>query len=152
MGRINRNQPLNTLLALDYLTAVCPKPTIIISSRINSMKPQSKESLIRIFNFGGILGLVVSLIHLYGGLTDEFTSVIVGDIAINMIFSQFSFLSAWFVKQEKQAVIYLVIIWMLTGIVYGFAIGRGVNFIIIIACGFFLWQLFSLRKQGKLSH
>ena len=96
------------------------------------MKTLSKSSLFQIFAIGGIVGIVAGLVHLYSGLTSEFTTIIIGDMAINMLFGVLSLIAAWLLRQGKTAVIYIVIIWIAAGVFYAFAVGRGLNFLLLL--------------------
>ncbi|WP_420644578.1 hypothetical protein [Candidatus Leptofilum sp.] len=115
------------------------------------MKTMSIASLSRYLIIGGILGIVAGLIHLFSGLTTEFTSIIVGDMIFNTLLGLLSLLAAWLLKNGKQTVLLVIAVEMFGAIVYAFAIGRGVNYFAIIIGAFLLWQLYSLKNQGELA-
>ena len=110
----------------------------------------TKASLSRIFFIGGLLSIFFGFIHLTSGLSSEFTSVIIGDTVINTLNGLLWLVAVWLLAQGKQEVIWVVIVGLLASIVYAFAIGRGANIVSIVVGAFFLWQLYTLKKQGEL--
>ncbi|MFZ0544551.1 MAG: hypothetical protein WAM60_03900 [Candidatus Promineifilaceae bacterium] len=120
-------------------------------SETTNTSSKSKKTLVQVFTLGGILGIVAGLIHLTSGLRSEFTNIIVGDMAINMLFGLLSFLAAWLLKRGNKAVFIVVIAEIIAGVGFAFAVGRGLNFVILIAGAYFLWQLYGLWKQGELA-
>ena len=115
------------------------------------MKTLSRVSLSQYLMIGGIVGIVSGLIHLFSGLTTEFTPIIIGDMIINTLLGLLSLLSAWLLKNRKQTVLLVIAVEMLGAILYGFAMGRGVNYFAIIIGAFLLWQLYALKNQGELA-
>jgi hypothetical protein len=59
--------------------------------------------------------------------------------------------AAWFLSQGKQTAIIVVVLSIIASIIYAPAVGRGVNFVAIIAGAYFLWQLYGLKRQGELT-
>ena len=110
----------------------------------------TKSNIVQIFTLGGVFGLISALIHLYSGLTNEFTSIVIGDIAINTLSGLILFTAAWLLKQGNEGVIYVVIAWIVLGIGYAIVVDRGLNFIFIIAGAYIFLQLNRLKSQGGL--
>ncbi|WP_420631629.1 hypothetical protein [Candidatus Leptofilum sp.] len=115
------------------------------------MRILSRASLSQYLMIGGIFGIVAGLIHLFSGLTSEFTPIIIGDMVFNTLLGLLSLLAAWLLKNGKQIVLLVIAVEMIGAIVYAFAMGRGVNYFAIVIGAFLLWQLYALKNQGELT-
>jgi hypothetical protein len=114
-------------------------------------KSKSFKSYVTILTVMGVLGVLAGLINLLGAMSSGFSSVHLADVIFNTVFGVLIFICSRVLAKGKVLVIWLVSGCVLLSIIYSFAMGRGFNFVIAALGALFIWQLFTLKKQGELS-
>jgi hypothetical protein len=114
-------------------------------------KSKSFNSLVRIFIFCGAFGILAGAINLFGGLSSGFSGVKIADVIFNSTYGVLFFVCARVLAKGKVLAIWLCGGVILFSLIYSFIMGRGFNFVIAAIGAWFIWQLFTLKKQGELS-
>ncbi|HUN22031.1 MAG TPA: hypothetical protein PK299_02730 [Anaerolineales bacterium] len=122
-------------------------------SKNQSVAEKSKtfKSYVTILTVWGVLGVLAGLINLFGAMPSGFSGSGVSDAIFNTVFSILIFVCSRVLAKGKVLAIWLLIGCILFSIIYSFAMGRGINFVIAGLGAFYIWQLFVLKKQGELS-
>jgi lysylphosphatidylglycerol synthetase-like protein (DUF2156 family) len=114
-------------------------------------KSKSFKSYVTILTVMGVLGVLAGLINLFGAMASGFSKVRLADVIFNVVFGILIFICSRVLAKGKVAAIWLFSGCILLSIIYGFAMGRGFNFVIAGLGSLCIWQLFTLKKHGELS-
>ncbi|MER2599326.1 MAG: MotA/TolQ/ExbB proton channel family protein [Caldilineales bacterium] len=99
----------------------------------------------------GILGVVAGLIHLFRAMSSGFSNTSLADVLFNTAFGVLILICSRILAKGKLLAIWFFGACILMSLIYSYAMGRGFNFVIAAVGAYFLWQLYSLKKQGELS-
>jgi hypothetical protein len=114
-------------------------------------KSKTFKSYVTILTVLGILGVLAGLINLLGAMSSGFSGAGVSDAIFNAVFGILIFVCSRVFAKGKILAIWILVGCILLSIIYSFAMGRGFNFVIAAVGTLFIWQLFTLKKQGELS-
>jgi len=114
-------------------------------------KSKNFKSYVTILTVLGGLGVLAGLINLLGAMSSGFSGTGVSDAIFNTVFGILIFICSRVLAKGKVLAIWILVGCVLFSIIYSFAMGRGFNFVIAAVGALFIWQLFTLKKQGELS-
>ncbi len=114
-------------------------------------KSKTFKSYVTILTVMGVLGVLAGLINLFGAMSSGFSGVRLADAIFNALYGVLLFICSRILAKGKVLVIWFVSGCVLLSIIYGFAMGRGFNFVITALGALFIWQLLTFKKQGELS-
>jgi hypothetical protein len=84
-------------------------------------------------------------------ITSGFTSIRLADAIYNFVAGLIVFICSRLLKAGNRLAIYLMGAVGIIAIAYGFLMGRGFNYIMLIVTGYFVWQLLTLAKAGEIN-
>lgn len=113
-------------------------------------KSKTFNSFVSMLMLLGIFCILAGTIHVFSMVSSGFTNIRLADALFNTSFGIIAIISSRVLAKGKRLVIMLVSGGVLFSIVYGFAIGRGFNFIIAALGLWFIWQLVLLKRHGEL--
>jgi hypothetical protein len=99
---------------------------------------------------GGLAGILFGLIHLWSITSQGFTPLRLGDAVINATIGTLFLVSAWTLSNRKLMTMWVFGSTILLSLIYGFAVGRGLNYIYIIFGAVLLMLFFSLKKNKEI--
>jgi hypothetical protein len=114
-------------------------------------KSKSFNSLVRVFNYCGLFGIIATAIILVGGLSSGFSGIKIADALFNLTYAILFFICARLLAKGKVLAVWLCGAAILLSLIYSFIMGRGFNLIIAVIGAWFIWRLFSLKKLGEIS-
>ena len=114
-------------------------------------KSKSFKSYVTILTVFGVLGVLAGLINLLGAISSGFSGAGLSDAIFNTVLGILIFTCSKVLAKGKVLAIWILGGCVLFSIIYSFAMGRGFNFVIAAVGALFIWQLFTLKKQGELS-
>ncbi len=121
---------------------------------INPAEPQKSKiflTLIRIMVIAGVLSVVAGIINLFAALTPELApKTSLADGLFNISMGILLVICSRFLTKGKAITLWLFGAAILFSIGYSYAIGRGMNYIIALAGGYVLVQLYNLKKNKEL--
>ena len=109
-----------------------------------------KSQLTNIFLIMAISLIIVSGIHLFSIINSGFSSVALADTVYHLVSGVIVFICSRLLKRGNRLVIYLLGAEGVIAVLYGFLMGRGFNFILVIIIGYFVWQVSDLAKKGGM--
>jgi hypothetical protein len=123
-------------------------------------KPQTgteKSSLFytlnRILAIAGILSIVAGIVFLYVVLAKPATALptALSDGLFNLSMGVLFVVSSVLLSKSKVLVIWLFGAILLMSLSYSYLMGRGINYIMVVAGAFVIWQMFKLKKNKEIS-
>src|SRR5690349_23454545 len=102
-------------------------------------KSRAFHSMVRILTWCGLFGLLASGLILFGGLTSGFSNQQTADLVFNLCFAALFFASARVLARGRALVIWLFGGTILFSFIYSLVMGRGFNFLILVAGALLLW-------------
>lgn len=117
---------------------------------MDSKAAKSRKELVSFFTFGGIILLIFGGVQLFSYLGSG-SRISFSDACFNGLAGILSLIGSWLASRGKIIVVLVVVFYVIAGLIYAFAVGRGFNyFIILFAVILFPW-IYYLRKNGGLS-
>jgi glucose dehydrogenase len=101
------------------------------------------------FGLGGVLLIILGLVHLYGLMTQGYTVTRMGDMAVNILSGLLYLICAVLIARKNPAAIWLFTFTIGVSLYYSFWAGRGFNYLSLILGVFILLQLYKFMKMGK---
>lgn len=119
----------------------------------DSLSPVAKQAsqLAAFFVIMAIGLIIVGGIHLFSIVNSGFTSIALADTVYHFTLGIMVFLCSRLLKKRNPLVIYLMGAVGIIAVLYGFLMGRGFNFVMVIIAGFFVWQLSKLTKAEEMN-
>lgn len=111
---------------------------------------KSRKELLSFFSFGGIILSIFGAVQLISYIGSG-SGISLSDACFNGLAGVLSLIGAWLVSKGKLIVILVVIFYILAGLMYAFAVGRGFNYFIILFAVILLPWIYYLKKNGALS-
>lgn len=102
------------------------------------------------FLFGGILGVLIGLIHLADLAVSGFSAIGLGDFLQNVGIGVANLGCYSLLRKRSARAIWLFGLTILAIQVYSYAVGRGLNLMMLIVGAVFLWMLFNLQRQNEI--
>ncbi|MCE5208700.1 MAG: hypothetical protein LLG42_10380 [Chloroflexi bacterium] len=118
--------------------------------------PESQKSslflnLMRVMVIAGVLSVVAGIINLFAAQTQSLApKTSLADGLFNIGMGVMLVICSRFLTKGKSLVIWLFGATILGSVVYSYAMGRGANYIIALAGGYVLVQLYNLKKNKEL--
>lgn len=116
------------------------------SDNLNLLAKQASQ----LANFLVIMAIgliIVGGIHLFSIVDSGFTSIALADVIYHFTLGIIVFFCSRLLKKKNPLVIYLMGAVGIIAVLYGFLMGRGFNFVMVIITVSFVWQLSRLTKS-----
>ena len=110
-------------------------------------------TLNRILAIAGVLSIVAGIVFLYVILAKPASALptTLSDGLFNFSMGVLFVLASVLLSKSKALVIWLFGAIVLMSLSYSYLMGRGINYIMVVAGAFVVWQMFKLKKNKEIN-
>jgi hypothetical protein len=117
---------------------------------MNQKALNSRKQLFLFFMLGGILGLIFGGIHLSAYLQTQ-SGISLSDACLNAGLGLGCLIGAWLTSKGRILVAAVAGLYVLAALIYGLAVGRGVNYFALLFGAMLGFWIYTLWKDKLLS-